>query len=137
MIRALVVADSGIAMSAVTAKLCRIDALDIVAYASGRARVDHVARLVAPDVVLVDEMCWPGLALARIAEVRSVAPLAAVIGLTSRTDGEWTAAGLQAGASAVIPSDLSRETLELVLREVLEARGRAPEAVRMDERSAA
>lgn len=119
MIRTLIVADAGNVLAAITSSLCRLERVDIVAYASGRARVDAVVRAVGPDVVLVDEMRRPGQALERIAEVRAAEPLAAVVGLTDRPDSSWVADALRAGATAVVPRDLAPETLGLVLSEAL------------------
>ena len=119
MIRTLIVADAGNVLAAITSSLCRLERVDIVAYASGRARVDAVVRAVGPDVVLVDEMRRPGQALERIAEVRAAAPLAAVVGVTDRADSSWVGEALRAGATAVVPRDLAPETLGLVLGEAL------------------
>jgi DNA-binding NarL/FixJ family response regulator len=135
MIRVLVVADSGDVMQRVTATLCQIDRVDIVAYASGRTPVDQVVRAVGPDVVLLDEMCWPGLALTRLAEVREACPLAVVIGLVERPDDSWIVEGLKAGAGAVVPRDLEPETLQLVLGEALAVQ--APKPLLHHERRAA
>jgi DNA-binding NarL/FixJ family response regulator len=130
MIRALVVADSDAVVSSVTAILCRIAQVDVVAYASGRENVEHVARAVRPDVALVDEMCWPGLALARVAEIRRASPLTAVVGLVDRPDAPWIVDGLRAGAAAVVPRELSSETLALILAEVIAEQGPAIDATR-------
>ena len=119
MIRILLVADSGLVMSNVTATLCRIDRVEIVAYASGRAPVEAIVRAVRPDVVLVDEMCWPGLAIARVSEIGKASPAANVIGLVERPDASWIVDGLRAGAAAVVPRELEPATLALVLQEVL------------------
>ena len=119
MIRVLVVADAGDVLARVTASLCRLDSVDIVAYASGRTPVDAIVRAVGPDVVMVDEMCWPGLALARVEETRVAAPSAVIVGLVERPDAGWIVEGLRAGAAAVVPRDLEAETLRLVLQEAL------------------
>jgi DNA-binding NarL/FixJ family response regulator len=119
MIRTLVVADSGSVLAAITSSLCRLEHVDIVAYASGRAHLDAVVRAAGPDVVLVDEMRRPGQSLERIAEIRAAEPLAKVVGLTDRPDSTWVAEALRAGATAVVPRDLAPETLGLVLREAL------------------
>jgi DNA-binding NarL/FixJ family response regulator len=120
MIRLLVVADSGAVMSAITQSLHRLRGVEIVAYASGRARLDAVVRAVAPDVVLIDEMRRSGRAAERIAEVRGALPAARVIGLTDRLESPWVIDALRAGASTVVPCDLDALTLEAVLREVAE-----------------
>jgi DNA-binding NarL/FixJ family response regulator len=136
-IRTLIVADAGNVLAAITSSLCRLEHVDIVAYASGRARVDAVVRAVGPDVVLVDEMRRPGRALERIAEVRAAEPLAAVVGLTDRPDSSWVAEALRAGATAVVPRDLSPETLGLVLREALASPQLKHQVSTSTERSAA
>jgi two-component system nitrate/nitrite response regulator NarL len=133
MIRTLVVADSGSVLAAMTSTLCRLEQVDIVAYASGRSHLDAIVRAIGPDVALIDEMRKPGQALARIAEVRAAQPFAAVVGLTDRPDGAWVAEALRAGATAVVPRDLAPETLGLVLREALDA----PHVLPASEREAA
>ena len=135
MIRALVVADSGAVMSAVTQSLHRLRGVEIVAYASGRARLDAVVRAVGPDVVLIDEMRRSGTAAVRIAEVRDALPSAAVIGLTDRLESSWVIDAMRAGASTVVPCDLDPTTLEAVLREVADVA--APVAIPANARRAA
>lgn len=135
MIRLLVVADSGAVMSAITQSLSRLRGVEIVAYASGRARLDAVVRAVGPDVVLIDEMRRSGRAAERIAEVRGALPGAGVIGLTDRLESPWAIDALRAGASTVVPCDLDASTLEAVLREVAEPT--APLAIPANARRAA
>ena len=136
MIRLLVVADSGVVLEAVTAKLWHSGAVDIVGYASGTTNVSAIARSASPDVVLVDAMRWPGLALKRIAEVRASVPAAVVVGLCESADDDWVIDGLDAGASVVVPRQLDAPTLAAVLRDVVRRDVvRAPAAVSM--RSAA
>lgn len=136
MIRVLVVADCGTVLSRITGALCRLERVDIVAYASGRSSVHAIVRAVAPDVVLVDEMRWAGLAVARVSEVRAAHPAAVVIGLVEHPDAGWIVDGLHAGAAAVVPRDLQPETLSLVLEETLAGERRHPLATR-NQRSAA
>jgi DNA-binding NarL/FixJ family response regulator len=117
-IRALVVADSGAVMAALTEALWAMPGVDIVGHASGRTSVGAIAASMRPDVVLVDEMRWPVLGLARIRELRAAVPGAAVVGLCDSADGDWIRAGLDAGASAVVPRALDATTLTTVLGEV-------------------
>jgi DNA-binding NarL/FixJ family response regulator len=130
MIRLLVVADSGAVMSAITQSLHRLRGVEIVAYASGRARLDAVVQAVDPDIVLIDEMRRSGTAAVRIAEVRGALPGAGVIGLTDRVID-----AMRAGASTVVPCDLDPTTLEAVLREVADTT--VPVAVHANARRAA
>jgi DNA-binding NarL/FixJ family response regulator len=118
-IRVLLVADSGPVMASVTASLWQIAAVDIAGHASGRSRVAALVRSIQPDVVVVDQMCWTGLALTRIAEVRDADPRVPVVGLMAHADADWAPDGLRAGAAAVVPRDLHPHTLELVLREAI------------------
>jgi DNA-binding NarL/FixJ family response regulator len=118
MIRLLVVADSGAAMAAITGTLRAISSVDIVAYASGIAPVRRVVEASRPDVVIVDEMRRPGLALTRIEEIRAAMPEAAVLALSGEDDPERVVAGLRAGAAAVVPRRLPAATLARVLQDV-------------------
>jgi DNA-binding NarL/FixJ family response regulator len=135
MIRLLVVADSGAVMSAITQSLHRLRGVEIVAYASGRARLDAVVQAVDPDIVLIDEMRRSGTAAVRIAEVRGALPGAGVIGLTDRLESPWAIDAMRAGASTVVPCDLDPTTLEAVLREVADIT--VPVAVHANARRAA
>lgn len=119
MTRALIVADSGPAMAALTQALRRMPDLEIVRYASGRNTIGPIARASHLDLVLIDEMHWPDDALARVAEARRDAPDAAVVVLAAEPDAGWLADALRAGAAAVLPASIDPATLELVLREVL------------------
>jgi DNA-binding NarL/FixJ family response regulator len=118
MIRLLVVADSGPVMSAITQSLGPLPGVEIVAYASGRARLGAVVTAMSPDVVLIDEMRRSGRAAERIAEVHSALPDIGVIGLTGSLESPWVIEALRAGASTVVPSDLDGTTLGAVIHEV-------------------
>jgi DNA-binding NarL/FixJ family response regulator len=123
--RALIVADEGAVHAAITASLRPLDRVEIAAYASGRVPVGRIVGAVAADVVLVDEMRWYGLALARIAEARAADRLAVIIGLAHRSDAEWILDGLRAGADAVVPRDLAPQTFWRLLQETLSGAGEA------------
>jgi DNA-binding NarL/FixJ family response regulator len=122
MIRVIVVADSGPVMASVTQSLNGIAHVEIAGYASGRGQVGAMVRALSPDIVLIDEMCRAGLAVSRVAEIRSVAPGTVVVGLVEHPDTGWVVEGLRAGAAAVVPRDMAPETLALVLAEALQAR---------------
>jgi DNA-binding NarL/FixJ family response regulator len=118
-IRALVIADSSPTRASITRALCRIDDVDIVAHARGHASVFTLVATLRPDVVFVDEPRHAAQAVVRVREVRAAHPLAVVIGLVERPDAGWIVEGLRAGATAVVPRDLSPSTLALVLDEAL------------------
>jgi DNA-binding NarL/FixJ family response regulator len=122
MIRVLVVADSGEAMAAITAPLSRLQHVDIVAFASGRSPIGRLVGHADPDVVLVDEMRWPGLAPARIAEIRAAAPRAAVVGVTPGPQPDWAGQGVLAAAEAVVTRTCESGVLAHVLQDVLRER---------------
>jgi DNA-binding NarL/FixJ family response regulator len=117
MMRAIVVADEGRVFASLTSLLCALPRVEIAAYASGRARLDRIVDATAPDVVLVDEMRWCGLALSRIAEARAAGGDAIIIGLAGRPDADWIVDGLRAGADAVVPRELPPDTLWRLLCE--------------------
>jgi DNA-binding NarL/FixJ family response regulator len=117
--RAIVIADSGTVLASVTRALVEIDGIEIVRHASGRTRVGALVRGFAPDLVLIDEMRWPPLALARVREVRRAAPAASVVVLAEQLEGSWLADALRLGAAAVMPASADPDTFRQVLSEVL------------------
>jgi len=117
--RAIVIADSGPVLASMTTALIDIDGVEIVRHANGRSRVEDLVRGFAPDLVLIDEMRWAPLALARVAEVRRAAPAASIVVLADRLEGSWLADALRMGAAAVMPASADPETFRQVLTEVL------------------
>jgi two-component system response regulator NreC len=121
MIRALVIADSGAAMAAITGSLSALPHVHIAAYASGRSSVGALATATAPHVVLVDEMDEPSAAVRRIEEICSAAPATSVVGLSRHPNSAWVADARRAGAWAVVSCDLEATALDVVLREAAAA----------------
>lgn len=119
MTRVLLVADSGPVMAALTESLWAMRDVVIARHASGRAPVGAVAAPLAPDLAVVDEMAWYGLALARVAEIRAAAPHAVVVVLAHRPLRAFRAQALRAGAHSVLPRDLDPDALGTALREAL------------------
>jgi DNA-binding NarL/FixJ family response regulator len=117
--RAIVIADSGPVLAAVTSSLAELSGVEIVRHASGRNRVGALVRGFAPDLVLIDEMHWPPLALARVREVRAAAPTASVVVLAEQLEDGWLADALRLGAAAVMPATADPETFRQILSEVL------------------
>lgn len=115
--RAMVIADSGAALAAITRALQDVDA-GAVRHASGRTCVEALAHGFAPDLVLIDEMGWPPMALARIAEVRRGAPNASIVVLARRLEGGWLAEALRLGAAAVMPAAADSQTFRQIIAEV-------------------
>jgi DNA-binding NarL/FixJ family response regulator len=117
--RAIVVADSGSALSSLTSALAALDGIEIVRHASGRTSIEALVRGYEPELVLIDEMRWPPQALARIAEARRAAPTASIVVLAERLEGNWLADALRGGAAAVMPAEADPDTFRQVLSEVL------------------
>jgi DNA-binding NarL/FixJ family response regulator len=122
MITVALVADSGPALEAMTRSVATLARVNIVRHCHGHARIAPALARCAPDLVLVDEMGWPRLALQRISEIRTALPDARIVVRAARPDADWLAEALHAGASAVVPATAGAETLGLVLAEVLRER---------------
>lgn len=122
MISVALVADSGTAMEAMTRSVSTLAQVNIVRHCHGHAPIGRALTRFAPDLVLVDEMGWPKLALQRIEEIRRTLPQARIVVRAERPDAGWLAEALRAGASAVVPATAGPETLGLVLAEVIAER---------------
>lgn len=131
MISVALIADSGSALEAMTRSLATMPGVEIVRHCHGHARVGAGLARCAPDLVLLDEMHWPRLALQRLAEIHEILPSARVIVRAARPDAGWLADALRAGASAVVPATAGAETLGLVLQEVVAERDAQPLPTRL------
>jgi DNA-binding NarL/FixJ family response regulator len=125
------IADSGAALEAMTSSLASLPGVNIVRHCHGHARVGAGLVRCAPDLVLLDEMHWPRLALQRLAEIHAIVPSARVIVRAARPDAGWLADALRAGACAVVPATAGPETLGVVLQEVVAERMDAPQPTRL------
>jgi DNA-binding NarL/FixJ family response regulator len=121
-IRIALVADSGSAMEAMTRSVSALARVDIVRHCHGHAPIAPALVRFAPDLVLVDEMGWPRLALRRVQELHEALPDARIVVRAARPEAGWLAEALHAGASAVVPATAGAETLGLVLAEVVRER---------------
>jgi DNA-binding NarL/FixJ family response regulator len=121
-INVALVADSGTAMEAMTRGVSTLVQVNIVRHCHGHAPITHALSRFTPDLVLVDEMGWPKLALQRIEEIRKTLPEARIVVRAERPDAGWLGEALRAGASAVVPATAGPETLGLVLAEVVSER---------------
>jgi DNA-binding NarL/FixJ family response regulator len=106
-------------MEAMTRSVSTLPRVNIVRHCHGRAPIGRALARFAPDLVLVDEMHWPRLALQRVEEIRGALPNARIVVRAERPDAGWLADALRAGASAVVPATAGPETLALVLAEVV------------------
>jgi DNA-binding NarL/FixJ family response regulator len=119
MISVALVADSGAAMEDMMRSVSSLTRVSIVRHCHGRAPIGRALARFAPDLVLVDEMHWPRLALQRVEEIRETLPHARIVVRAERPEAGWLADALRAGASAVVPATAGPETLGLVLAEVV------------------
>ena len=119
MISVALVADSGAALEAMTRSVSTLSRVTIVRHCHGRAPIGRALARFAPDLVLVDEMHWPRLALQRVEEIRGTLPHARIVVRAERPEASWLADALRAGASAVVPATAGPETLAVVLAEVV------------------
>jgi DNA-binding NarL/FixJ family response regulator len=118
MITVALVADTGQAMETMTRAALGLPGVHIVRHCSGRTPVGEALRRFAPDLIVVDEMHWPKLALQRIAEARTAVPAARIVVYASRPEAGWLGDALREGADAVVPVTAGADTLAVVLSEV-------------------
>jgi DNA-binding NarL/FixJ family response regulator len=119
MIGVAVVADSGPALEAMTQGVSSIPGAHIVRHCHGHAPIGAALARFTPDLVIVDEMGWPRLALRRIAELRAALPETAIVVRASQPEAGWLADALHSGARAVVPATAGAQTLARVIAEVL------------------
>jgi DNA-binding NarL/FixJ family response regulator len=131
MIAVALIADSGPALEAMTSSLSALPGVNIVRHCHGHARIGASLTRCEPDLVLLDEMHWPRLALQRLDEIRALLPQTRVVVRASRPDAGWLADALRAGASAVVPATAGAEMLGVVLKEVVSARGDESQPTRL------
>jgi DNA-binding NarL/FixJ family response regulator len=125
------IADSGPALEAMTRSLASLPGVHIVRHCHGHAPIGAGLRRCGPDLVLLDEMHWPRLALQRLAELHALLPETRVVVRSARPDAGWLADALRAGASAVVPATAGAETLGVVLTEVVSESGPESQPARM------
>jgi DNA-binding NarL/FixJ family response regulator len=130
-IAVVLIADNGPALEAMTRSVASLPGVTIVRHCHGHARIGAGLKRCAPDLVLLDEMHWPRLALQRLDEIREVLPHAHVVVRASRPDAGWLADALRAGASAVVPATAGADTLAVVLKEVVSEQGDLTQPTRM------
>ena len=132
MISVALIADSGPALEAMTRSLASLPGVNIVRHCHGHARIGAGLKRCAPDLILLDEMHWPRLALQRLDEIRDAAPARTrVVVRAARPDAGWLADALRAGASAVVPATAGAETLGVVLKEVVSDAAMSPSRARV------
>jgi DNA-binding NarL/FixJ family response regulator len=120
MIGVVVVADTGARLRLISEQLNLLPDVHIVRHCNGRSPVAATVAAAAADVVLLDELSWPGMTVRRIAEITQLSH-AAVILSASQLEAGWLADALRAGASALVPRSADAATLGTVIAEVVRA----------------
>jgi DNA-binding NarL/FixJ family response regulator len=120
-----IIADNGAAMRRLSEVVSELPDVHIVRHCSGGAPVAATVAATAPDVVLLDELRWPGMTVQRIAEISAMGD-APVIVCAARLDAGWLADALRAGASALVPRAADATTLRTVIGEVVLADASRP-----------
>jgi len=126
MMRIVVIADDPAAVRANRFALRYAEEFRVVATLDGRGSVRARIAELQPDVVLVNEMRQRTNVVARILEVRRVAPDCRVLLLTSRTDARAVADAVEAGADLVVHSGRPPGALAALLGAPVEERAPRP-----------
>jgi DNA-binding NarL/FixJ family response regulator len=114
----VIVTDNGFAAEAIRRSFRNTSGVRVAGYVDGRKACGAAVAEARPDVVIVDEMTWSASALARIAEIRSAAPSAKVVALSSQPGASWVDEAALAGAHAAIAKTVQPGTLALLVREI-------------------
>jgi DNA-binding NarL/FixJ family response regulator len=114
----VVIADNGAALQRLSKLLSELPNVHIARHCSGGAPVGPAVAAAAPDVVLLDELRWPGMTVRRVAEISELSD-ARIIVCASRLESGWLADALRAGASALVPQSADAATLGIVIGEVV------------------
>jgi DNA-binding NarL/FixJ family response regulator len=120
--RTIIVADNTLAAEALRRELRNVPGCRVIGFVNGRHPCAMPAAEAEPDVVIVDDMTAHGTALARIREVRTAAPDAKVVLVTTSMDPDWLAEAAEAGVDAAIAKTTWPTTIGLLVREVAAGR---------------
>jgi DNA-binding NarL/FixJ family response regulator len=130
--RVLILADHSLVAHAIRSALRRSAGFDVLGFVDGRQCARLCLSELKPDVVIVDDMRSPDLALERLRDAAENVPLADTVLLTLGMDDDTLDEAFGAGATAVISKGMHPLALGTVVRELLEnnvvhrPRARAP-----------
>jgi DNA-binding NarL/FixJ family response regulator len=116
--RVVVIADNRFVAEILRRSLRHTSGLDVVGYVDGRRPCGTAVAEADPQVVVVDEMTWPGTATLRIREISAAMPRAKIIVLGNRSESSWLRDVVEAGAHAAIAKTVQPGTLGLLIREI-------------------
>lgn len=131
MTRVMIVSDHGDAMARFEAALSALADAEIVRRLSGRSPLARIIVAHEPALVLIAELSPPPMTVERVRETRAAAPDAKVVVMAAGSRSRWLADALRAGATAVLPGELSAQALAAVLQEVLAPDPGAPALMRV------
>ena len=118
MIRVVLIADNGFVAEMIKRSLRHASGLQVVGYVDGRGPCGAATAEADPQIVVVDEMTWPGTAMLRIREISAAVPKAKIIVLGNRSEESWLRDVAEAGAHAAIAKTVEPMTLGLLVREI-------------------
>jgi len=114
----VIVTDNGFAAEAIRRSFRNTSGVRVAGYVDGRRACGAAVAEAQADVVIVDEMTWAAAAVTRIAEIRSAAPTAKIVVLSSQSGADWVNDAVRAGAHAAIAKTVQPGTLALLVREI-------------------
>jgi DNA-binding NarL/FixJ family response regulator len=117
-IRVVVIADNGFVAEMIRRSLRHASGLHVVGYVDGRRPCGAATAEADPQIVVVDEMTWPGTATLRIREISAAVPKSKIIVLGNRSENSWLRDVVEAGAHAAIAKTVEPMTLGLLVREI-------------------
>jgi len=117
-IRLMIVDDHAVVREGLRAFLRLQDGIDVVGEAGDGVEAVRLAATLSPDVVLLDLRMPGGDGVAAIAQIRSAAPDARVLVLTSFADDAQIFAATAAGAAGYLLKDVDPEELADGIRAV-------------------
>lgn len=117
--RLIVVADHSLIAHAIRLALRHTACFEIIGSVDGRYPVAEALKKHAPDVVLVDDMQDPDLAIARLREIAEHVPLAQRLMLVAGMDEDRLGEVFDAGAQTVLSKTVDPVALGTLLREVV------------------
>jgi DNA-binding NarL/FixJ family response regulator len=116
--RALVITDSRFVAEIIQRSLRSDAGIDVLDYIDGQRSCHDEIVAVQPDVIVLDEMAQPALALARIQEARAAAADAKLVLLTARMQDAWLAEAVAAGADAAVSKSLHPRGIAMLIRAI-------------------
>ena len=116
--RLVVVVDRSMVLEAIGRALRHGEGFQLVGLLDGRTPTASVLAKLRPDVIVIDEMQRPEIALARLREAAEHAPKAKRLLLTARMDERWLGHVLDAGADGVLSKAVPPESMGTLLYEM-------------------